>query len=390
MKTAKAKAKAEIIPRPLLELLGMREPEDYSARRDFEYEIHLAWEVFRKEHPLGLRQDELNFDMAAAGRDEDVCVVLARKLYATGKFVAYCEAYYGEHHETAKAWRSPEPDFEVLGELLQERFHDFRLAWLERHLTSAEIVRGINERSFSGKIDDDIYQHPHYIYAHKLALSAWHWYTKCESGKVPWSRVVQFHKFFKAFDFALEGFDVTIDHSHHWSNKRGSGEYTGKLTDPLTGERIAGTWLDGEFGLIISRGGKHLLTLGVCTTAAGILVNQIQLKQKKGNRWLYQLPKPYFEYALERLLAACKAADLPLFLVTGASHAAELGRVHEDALKEDCTIAPRIKAIYDQPLRDCKRVGRRFKVSSLAYRRVENHNSRQSDIDMKRCFPSMS
>jgi hypothetical protein len=370
MKTVKAKAKPDITPRPLLELLAMIEPEDHPQLRDFEYEIDLAWEQFRKEHPLGLRQDELNFDMEAAGKDEGVCVVLAKKLYATGKFAAYCDSFYGESHAKAKAWQAAEPDFEVLGALLQERFHDFRLAWLSRHLTSAEIVRGIHERSFSGRIDDDVYKHPHYIYAHKLALSAWHWYTKCEGSKVPWSRVVQFHKFFKAFDFALEGFDVTIDHSHYWCNKRGSGEYTGKLTDPVTGERIAGTWLDGEFGLIISRGGVHLLTLGVCTTAAGILVNQIQLKKKKGNRWLFQLPKPYFEYALERLLAACAEAELPLFLVTGASHAAELGRVHSEALKEDPTIAPRIKAIYDQPLKDCKRVGRRFKVSSLAYRRV--------------------
>jgi len=370
MKTAKARAKAEIIPRPLLELLGMIEPEDYPERRDFEYEIDLAWEVFRKEHPLGLRQDELNFDMEAAGKDEDVCVVLARKLWATGKFAAYCNSYYGETHQKAKAWSSEEPDIAVLAGLLQERFHDFRLAWLERHLTSAEILRGLHERTFSGKIDDDIYKHPHYIYGHKLALSAWHWYTKCESSKVPWSRVVQFHKFFKAFDFALPGFEVTIDHSHHWCNTRGAGEYTGKLVDPVSGDTVAGTWLDGEFGLIISRGGKHLLTLGVCTTSAGILVNQIQLKQKKGNRWLYQMPKPYFEYALERLLAACAVADLPLFLVTGASHAAELGRVHADALKADRTIAPRIKAIYDQPLKGCERVGRSFKVRSLAYRRV--------------------
>jgi hypothetical protein len=370
MKTAKAKAKPDITPRPLLELLTMIEPEERPHLRDFEYEIDLAWEQFRKEHPLGLRQDELNFDMEAAGKDEGVCVVLAKKLYATGKFAAYCDSFYGESHNKAKAWQAAEPDFEVLGALLQERFHDFRLAWLSRHLTSAEIVRGIHERSFSGRIDDDVYKHPHYIYAHKLALSAWHWYTECEGSKVPWSRVVQFHKFFKAFDFALDGFDVTIDHSHYWCNKRGSGEYTGKLTDPVTGERIAGTWLDGEFGLIISRGGVHLLTLGVCTTAVGILVNQIQLKKKKGNRWLFQLPKPYFEYALERLLAACAEAELPLFLVTGASHADELGRVHSEALKEDPTIAPRIKAIYDQPLKDCKRVGRRFKVSILAYRRV--------------------
>ncbi|CAN5219239.1 hypothetical protein BH11CYA1_BH11CYA1_34860 [soil metagenome] len=364
-------ARVEIIPRPLLELVGMVAPEDNPQRRDFEYEIDLAWKVFRKENPLGLRQADLHFDMASAGKDEDVCAVLARKLWATGKFAAYCNAYYGESHNKAQAWSGAEPDIAVLAGLLQERLHDFRLAWLQRHLTSAEILRALHERTFSGKIDDDIYKHPHYIYGHKLALSAWHWHTKCESSKVPWSRVGQFHKFFKAFDFVLPGFDVTIDHSVSWMNRRGHGQYTGRLIDPVSGDAVEGTWLDGEFGLVISRGGKHLLTLGVCTTNAGILVNQIQLKQKKGNRWLYQLPKPYFEYALERLLVAAGSSGLPLFLVTGASHAEELGRVHAEALKADATIAPRIKAIYDQPLKGCKRAGRIFKVNNLAYRRVE-------------------
>ena len=69
MKTAMAKAKSDITPRPLLELLAMIEPEDHRQLRDFEYEIDLAWEQFREEHPLGLRQDELNFDMEAAGED---------------------------------------------------------------------------------------------------------------------------------------------------------------------------------------------------------------------------------------------------------------------------------------------------------------------------------
>lgn len=370
MKTAKARARAEIAPRPLLELLRLPPPEDYSERRDFEQEMHLAWKQFRAEHPLGLRQDELNFDMAAAGKGERVGVRLARKLFATGKLAPYCDAYYGTDHAKARAWQSAEPDYEVLAGLLKEHRSDFSLVALERYLSPAEVVRGVLEKDLSGQVFDDMYKHPHYIYAHKLSQSAWHWYTRYEGENLPWSRVVQFHKFFKAFDFALEGFDVTIDHSHHWCNKRGGGEYTGILTDPLTGEQVPGTWLDGEFGLIISRGGVHLLTLGVCTTAAGILVNQIQLKKKKGNRWLFQLPKPYFEYALERLLAACAEAELPLFLVTGASHADELGRVHSEALKQDPTIAPRIKAIYDQPLKGCRRFGRRLKVSSLVYRRV--------------------
>ncbi len=374
----KTEAATAVAPRPLLELLRLPQPEKYPALSEFELEVESAWEQFRKERPLGLRRDELNFDMEAAGASEDIFVVLAKRLWATRNFAAHCDSYYGKSHHKAGAWQASEPDFEVLGALLQERSKDFRLAWLERHLTPAEIVRAFHDNRFSYKIARDIYQHPHYFYAHKLNLSAWHWCTSYEGDRLPWSRVVQFHKFFMAFDFALEGFDVTIDHSHSCCNLRGFGEYTGASTDPETGCLIDNTWLDGEFALIISSGGVHLLTVGVCTTAAGILVNQIQLKQKKGNRWLYKLPKPYFEYVLERLLAACALAELPLFLVTGASHADELARVHRKAFRKDPTLSPRIKAIYDQPLKDCKRIGRRFKVFgrdrlrmfSLTYRQV--------------------
>ena len=107
MKTVKAKAKPDITPRPLLELLAMIEPEDHPQLRDFEYEIDLAWEQFRQEHPVGLRQDALHFDMAAAGKDAAVCVVLAEKRYCTGKFAAYCDAFYGARHAKAKAWQAP-------------------------------------------------------------------------------------------------------------------------------------------------------------------------------------------------------------------------------------------------------------------------------------------
>lgn len=374
MKNAKAKHAGAIAPRPLLELLGMRAPEDYPQRRDFEDEVEEAWKQFRSEHPLGLSPAEVNHDLNV-GLDYagGVYEKLARKLFETGKFVAYLNAHYGESHKSAAAWNGATPDFAVLAGLMHDRFHDFRLQWLERFLTPGEVARGAHEQIFSGALYDDIYKHPHQIYLHKLALSAWHWLTRDpdqKGSKIAWSKVVQFHKFFMSFDFALPGFDVTIDHSHHWCNKRGSGEYTGWKIDPATGHRVPDTWLDGEFALIISKAGVHLLTLGVCTTAAGILVNQIQLKQKKGNRWLFQLPAPYFEYALSRLYAASEIAQLPLYLVTGESHAEELGRVHAEALKADATIAPRIVGIYNQPLAGLKRGRRKLTVSTLAYRQI--------------------
>lgn len=377
----KSRPKNKQPPRPLLELLLLAPPEDHGDRQDFEYEISRAWDVYRKDHPLGLVPADLAIDLdvgplSAPGSNtptnrETVYETLARKLWATGKLAAHCDYHYGEEHKDAAAWTVERggPDFMVLGRLMHERFHDFKLHWLYRHLSPAEIARGFHEHLYMGELDKDIYEHPHHIYYHKLSLSAWHWLTPYEHGKIAWQRVVQFHKFFMAFTFGLEGFDVTIDHAHHWCNRRGPGEYTGWVTN-ADGTRSEGTWLDGEFGLIISRGGKHLLTLGVCTTQAGILVNQIQLKQKKGNRWLFQLPKPYFEYAVERLQAAAEEAELPLYLVTGESHARELKKVHAEALKKDKTIAPRIVAIYNQPLDGFYRFGQELSVSALAYRRL--------------------
>jgi|GEM_PF-1665249 len=362
--------KADVEPRPLLELLGLRPPEDRPEKNDFEYEVHLAWEQFKREHPLGLHQDELRYiDLDVQG---DMFEKLARKLYATGKFIDYLNAHYGEDHHSSFAWKGEEPDFKELGTLMWQKFQDFRLFWLLKHMTPGEVALALHNRRYSGAIDEDIYKHPHFIYAHKLALSAWHWLSagpKDENGKVAWERVVQFHRFFMDFTFA-EGFDVTIDHSHHWVNKRGPGEYTGFTKDPVTGASVDGTWLDGEFGLLISQNGKHLLTLGVCTTGAGILVNQIQLKQKRGNRWLYKLPMPHFDFALERLMLAAEAAGLPLYLVTGESHAEELGRVHKEAIAADDTLAPRIIRIYNQSVKTLKRVGKKLSVRNYVYHRI--------------------
>jgi hypothetical protein len=60
MKTATATA---VAPRPLLELLRLPQPEKYPALSEFELEVESAWKQFRKERPLGLRRDELNFDI---------------------------------------------------------------------------------------------------------------------------------------------------------------------------------------------------------------------------------------------------------------------------------------------------------------------------------------
>jgi hypothetical protein len=133
-------------PRPLMELLLLTPPEEHSDRQDFEYEIHRAWEVYRKEHPLGLVRSDLNIDLDvgpvhANSNRETIYETLARKLWATGKLAAHCDYHYGEEHKEAAAWQTERggPDYVVLGRLMHERFHDFKLHWLYRHLSAAEI-----------------------------------------------------------------------------------------------------------------------------------------------------------------------------------------------------------------------------------------------------------
>jgi hypothetical protein len=176
------------------------------------------------------------------------------------------------------------------------------------------------------------------------------WQYGCEQG---YNKLVAAIKGLKKISTDLPDFDVRITHTRT-INTHGSALHDVNL------------YLDGSFALLLYYKGAHVLTVGFSIARDGILVAQTQLRQKKGNRFLYKLPFHYLEIALAMLY---RAFGDTLWLVTGESAVAAIRKAYGP--NTPCTMtdedAERIKALYDRPLeffcRDLlwvERQGRRY------------------------------
>ncbi len=112
-------------------------------------------------------------------------------------------------------------------------------------------------------------------------------------------------------------------------------------------------YIDASMAMCIYHKGKHVLTVGFAPCRRGVVVAQVQLREKHGNRFLYKLPKKYLDVALDSLY---RAFGDEVWLVTGESAAKAVVQSYG---KEQCTASEedlaRIKAFYDQPLADFSR-----------------------------------
>ena len=97
------------------------------------------------------------------------------------------------------------------------------------------------------------------------------------------------------------------------------------------------TYLDGELAYIISFKGKPVLVLSfnvvkpMRESAPAIYIRQIQLLEKTGNRWLYQLPCHYVEHFVIRMREAFSQNDI--YLIRGDVLGEETAQNYEATLK---------------------------------------------------------
>lgn len=346
--------------RPLIELLSLPTPYDWDERQTFEEEVRIAEQNFRAAHPRGLTKEELNVDLTTQSNLHEV---MAAKLCAKPRVARYFENRHSIGDWYNKGESKP-LDVLTLAKWLADKGHQLDMFELAPFCTFAEIARFSHEQHISGPLSDVINNHPIHMFVRKISLSAWHW----GSDSLAWDMLVRFHRMMMNFDLGLPGFDVTFDHSHSWMNQRGWAEYTGKFqrkeSDPKTKP-----WLDGELGFIISFAGEHVMTVGVSPVAKGLLVNQIQLAKKKGNRWLYKLPKPHFEFVLDRLHSACESEGIDMYLVTGESLSTVIKSLYKD-LPFNNDAGDHICRLYNQPLASLTRSEEVLKVNGHIYRKV--------------------
>lgn len=149
-------------------------------------------------------------------------------------------------------------------------------------------------------LEDLFDDNPEYRIIRKIQSSMWRWGHK----RSTWNELVHAYNAIRSFSLNKEDFKVRLDYTTS-VNERGRSEYTR-------------TFLDGVFAYLVYYKGKHVMTLGFSLAPnKKVLIQQIQIKERKGNRWLYKLPENYVEYAID-----CFAKAFPkykLYLVDGAS-----------------------------------------------------------------------
>lgn len=124
--------------------------------------------------------------------------------------------------------------------------------------------------------------HPHRL-VWKIGNSMWRWGV----GADVWNEVVESYNGIRAFSLDLrDDFELRLDFTTG-PNPRGYSEFSR-------------TYLDGVFAFLVYFRGKHVMTIGFSITEGRrVLLQQVQLIQKKGNRFLYRFPDNYLEFVVE-------------------------------------------------------------------------------------------
>jgi hypothetical protein len=202
---------------------------------------------------------------------------------------------------------------------------------------------------------------PNYEVVRKIKSSWWRW----GYGKGDWNELVDVYNGIRLFTFgSLPEFTVCLDYTTGYN--------------PYGYSKFSETYIDGIFAFLVYYRGEHVMTIGFSVMENHrLLVQQVQLKKVKGNRFLYRLPKHYLEYVLD--LFSHVFPRFTLYIIDGESLAKRLLADYQNAQSlhiERTTAkhqhlraeAPRLQQLYS----GCGqyRLGHKLTVNQLLYRRL--------------------
>src|SRR3546814_5464994 len=129
-------------------------------------------------------------------------------------------------------------------------------------------------RNFDSKTHDAFDANPSHELLRKIKSSIWRWSLNDKSR----NEVVDAYAAIRSFDLGIEGLEVTLDYTNGY-NEQGMGKHSR-------------TPLDGVFAYLVQYKGEHVMTLGFSIiNDRQILLQQVQLKNRTGNRWLFRFPE---------------------------------------------------------------------------------------------------
>jgi len=309
-------------------------------------------------YPRGLTKADLNIDLPEC---DDIVAVVAEKCHPLNE-------YFEQSYRT-----------QLTREFLTDpKTKDHLTNWMMAHFcTPGELCRFFAEVGGYYR-SESLKSVPQLAVFWKIRNSAWRFRMK----EMEWKDMAAYYRFFQDFEFG--DFEVTLDMTTG-CNTRSGGALTRKY------HPYSETYIDGTFGLFIWHKGKHVLTISVSPTHAGLIINQVQLKEKKGNRWLYQLPRHYFDFAVECVYEAAEKHGIQVMLISGKHAAERVASGYEKVgLPEGWheEIAPRITRLYSQKLTNLRRKPglMRFFDKNLVYR-LERKSSQRNLVNiMEACF----
>jgi len=234
----------------------------------------------------------------------------------------------------------------IAADWIEDRYETGRFVWadhwhyapyelLARAFTREELIQLWHGCIFASALDEYFEEHEALVWKVRHAL----WRYGCSRD---YQRFVACYNGLGRLSIDLPDFAVRIVHTRSINTAAWAAQ---GRDNPI--------YLDASFGMLVYYRGSHVMTIGFAPSESGILVAQVQLREKRGNRFLYKLPMGYLDFALAMLQRAFP--DDVLYLVTGSSTAAAIRAAYGTKGNLAVETAERLTRFYDQPLRDYRR-----------------------------------
>jgi hypothetical protein len=130
-------------------------------------------------------------------------------------------------------------------------------------------------------VEDEYRNNPKFAILNKIKSSMWRWGVR----RGLWNEIVDTYNAIRSFRIDHPDFEVRLDYTRGY-NENGPSEHSY-------------TYLDGVFAYLIYYKGEHVMTLGFSVMGNyRLLIQQVQLTKRRGNRWLFKLPKNRMEFVV--------------------------------------------------------------------------------------------